>query len=220
MITITQGRVLARIASWIGSLILVGLALIVPDLASATTVTAQAFPFTGDPLSVTVSIDDAASPGDLVITLSVAPGYQADLRGFFAHIADETLLAGLSVAGAAVTDSAFSANAVIDLGQGANVQGGGTPCPCDLGVEIGGPGIGQGDDFQVVTFTLSHSTANLTVDLLAGQSIGVRATSVGGESGDRNGSSKLVTVVPEPSTAILSLLGLAGLALKRPSKGA
>ena len=78
--------------------------------------TTQATPFTGDPLSVTLSIDDAASPGDLVITLSVDPGYRADLRGFVAHIADESLLAGLSVVGPNVTGSAFSANSVIDLG--------------------------------------------------------------------------------------------------------
>ncbi len=216
----TQIRAFARVAKWIGSLLLIGPALFVPEIVSATTVTAQASPFTGDPLSVTLSIDDAASPGDLVITLSVDSGYRADLRGFVAHIADESLLAGLSVAGPSVTGSVFSANAVIDLGQGANLQGGGTPCPCDLGVEIGAPGIGHGDDFPVVTFTLSHTTANLTVDLLAGQFIGVRATSVGGDSGSRNGSSKLVAVVPEPSTAVLMLLGLAGLTLTRPSKAA
>ena len=214
----SQIRILTRGATWIRSLLLVGPALLVPDLASATTVTTHASPFTGDPLSVTVSIDDAASPGDLVITLSVDPGFQADLRGFFSQISDERLLAGLSVAGPNVTGSVFSANAVIDLGQGANLQGEGTPCPCDLGIEIGAPGIGHGDDFHAVTFTLSHATANLTVDLLAGQYIGVRATSVGGDSGDREGSSKLVAVVPEPSSAILSLLGLAGLALIRPSK--
>jgi hypothetical protein len=215
---------LTGLSNWTRNLMFVGLALFAPGLAGATTVTASASSFTGDPLSVSLTIDDAATPGDLVITLSVDRGYVADLRGFFAHIADESLLAGLSVSGRAVTDGQFAANAVIDLGHGANLYGGGTPCPCDLGVEIGFEGIGHGDDHQQVTFTLSHATANLTVDLFAGQSFGVRATSVGTSTGrecaGRDGSSKLIGVVPEPSTAVLALLGLSGLALTRPSKRA
>ena len=97
-------------------------------------------------------------------------------------------------------------------GGGSNLQGGGSPCPCDLGIEIGSPGLGHGDDYQSVTFTLSHASLDLDVSLFQGQSFGVRATSVGDVDGSREGSSKLIGVVPEPSTALLALLGLSGLA--------
>jgi hypothetical protein len=178
--------------------------------SNATVVKTVASTFTGDPLTVSVEIDDAAIHGSLVITLAVEGyGSAGDLRGFFAQVADESLLPGLFVTGDEVTDSFFTANGVIDVGNGSNVRGGGSPCPCDLGVEIGRPGIGQGDDFTSVSFTLSHVSMDLDVSLLQGQAIGVRVTSVGD---DREGSSKLVGVVPEPSTAVLAALGLAGLA--------
>lgn len=104
-------------------------------------------------------------------------------------------------------------DAVIDLGGGNNLNGGGSPCPCDLGVEIDSPGIGS-DDFQQVTFTLSHDIEDLTLDLLSDQVVGIRATSVGAEGSARNGSSKLLGVVPEPSTALLVGLGLVALSAR------
>ncbi len=181
-------------------------------LAGAATISATATPFTGDALSVTLTIDDAIDPGKLVITLEIdADGGTADLRGFFAQISDESLISGLSVSGPEITSSAFGANSVINLGGGNNLNGGGSPCPCDFGVEIGNPGIGGGDDFQSVTFVLSHVTEDLTIAFFANSAFGVRATSVG-DAYDRSGSSKLGGVVPEPSAAILMLLGLAGLA--------
>lgn len=143
-------------------------------------------------------------------------GNIGDLRGLFLNVTDESLLDGLTVSGSEITSSVFSANNVINLGGGSNLNGGGTPCPCDIGLEIGSPGIGK-NDIQSVTFTLSHVSADLDVSLLQGESFGVRVTSVGDAGGSRNGSSKLVGIVPEPTTAILMLLGLAGLASVRPS---
>lgn len=186
--------------------------------ASATQLQATANSFTGDPLQVSLRVDDAVVPGDLVITLTVVgPGTtKADLRGFFLNVADESLLAGLSISGTSVTSHQIGANSVIAVGNGNNLNGGGTPCPCDLGVELGTAGIGK-DDLRTVTFTLSHATANLDVSFVASQTFGVRATSVGSR-GCREGSSKLVgtiPVVPEPGTALLMGLGLAGLAAGR-----
>lgn len=66
-----------------------------------------------------------------------------------------------------------------------------------------------------MTFTLTHDTEDLTLALLQGQLIGVRATSVGTAGGSRDGSSKLISIVPEPSTAILVGVGLAALATRR-----
>ncbi|MGB0622182.1 MAG: hypothetical protein ACPGVZ_22225 [Myxococcota bacterium] len=153
--------------------------------ASATVIEATASPFTGDPLSVAISIDDAADPGNLVITVSVdGDDPTGDLRGFFAQVADESLLAGLSVSGAGVSNATFSANGVINLGGGNNLNGGGSPCPCDLGLAIGSPALGS-DDIQSVTFTLSHATESLDVSFLNQQLFGVRATSVGSPDGGR-----------------------------------
>jgi len=185
-------------------------------VAQASTITASASAFTGDPISVAVTIDDASDPGNLVITLAVESGATTgDLRGFFAQVDDESLLSGLSVSGAQVTGSRFAADSVIDLGQGSNLNGGGSPCPCDLGVEIGAPGLGGGDDYATVRFVLSHDSRALTTALFSRQLFGVRLTSVGDLDGGRSGSSKLVGVVPEPATGVLVLLGLAGLARAR-----
>lgn len=192
--------------------------LLLPGTAVAATITASVAPFTGNPLSVILEMDDAADPGNLVITLSVDGGGNiGDLRGLFLNVADESLLAGLSVSGSAITASEFSANAVINLGGGNNLNGGGTPCPCDIGLGIGSPGIGS-DDFQSITFTLSHDTDDLDLSLFIGQTFGVRATSVGDVAGSREASSKLIGVVPEPSTALLLLIGLSGLATVRGSE--
>ena len=135
---------------------------------------------------------------------------RGDIRGVFMNIDDDALLAALSVRGPDVTDWDFSGS-VIDLGHGANLNSSASPCPCDLGVEIGTPGLGS-DDVQSTTFTLSHAHRALTLANFADQFIGVRVTSVGPE-GAREGSSKTVAVVPEPSTGWLMLAGLAGLAI-------
>lgn len=185
-----------------------------PLTATSSVVEATATPFTGDPLTVAVSLDDGADPGNLVITLDVTGGSIGDLRGFFAQVADESLLAGLSASGFNVSESVFDANSVGKVGGGNNLNGGGTPCPCDLGIEFGSPGMGR-DDIQAVTFTLSHASQAIDASLLSEQTFGVRATSVGPLGGSREGSSKLYGVIPEPSTATLMALGLLGLAVRR-----
>jgi hypothetical protein len=202
--------------AWPWAVALSSLVVLAHGVAEASSITASASSFTGDPISVAVTIDDASDPGNLVITLAVeSGGTTGDLRGFFAQVSDESVLSGLSVSGAQVTGSLFAADSVIDLGQGSNLNGGGSPCPCDLGVEIGAPGLGGGDDYATVTFVLSHESRELTAALFSQQLFGVRLTSVGDLEGGRNGSSKLVGVVPEPATGVLVLIGLAGLARAR-----
>ena len=166
--------------------------------------------------SVEITLDDEAIPGSIKITAEVMSP-QADLRGIFFHISDESLISGLSVDGSDVTDWEFIANSVTNLGGGANLNGG-EPInagPFDAGIQIGTPGTGK-DDIAMTMLTISHDTESLDLSLLAKQWFGIRLTSVG-DLGDRSGSSKLqgITpqlIIPEPtSAAILFGLGLASI---------
>lgn len=160
------------------------------------------FEIGGDP-KPTIVVKEMAD-GSLEFTVVLDPDAEntGDLRGLFFDLADENLIDGLSVDGEQVTDAAFVANGVSDLGNGANMNGGGRGS-FDVGVEIGTQGM-SGDDIQSTTFTLSHDTEALTLDLISGQTFGVRITSVGpgGEEG-REDSLKLVATASEvvPNTA-------------------
>lgn len=215
----------ARLAACLAAL---AIALLAPALASATTISALATPFIagGVDVAVRLTVDDAADPGNLVLTLAVEHATNfGDLRALYLHVNDEDLLSGLSVTGAAVSQSIFGANSIYDLGPYDTTMGLSeeSPCPCDLGIEIGQMGF-VGDDYQSVSFVLSHDQVDLTLDLLASTTFGVRISHVVGLDSDpekweftRNKQaaklSGTLPIVPEPSTALLMLLGLGGLAL-------
>ena len=173
--------------------------------AMAVSIEAIATPFTGDPSAVKIVLTE--SGGDIVVTVSVIQNH-GDLRAVFLNIADDSLLEGLSATGVFVTD--FETGGVKNLGQGANITGDGSPCPCDIGVELGTPGSGI-DDIHETSFTLHHETLDLMLDQFTSQVAGVRVTSVGPEE-CFDGSSKLATVfpteVPEPTSALLIAFGL------------
>lgn len=216
-----------RFPSWTGTCRALGLLgavatliLLVPTLVSATIVTADTSRrIFGDIVTATLTIDDESQAGNLVITLSLDPGpLTGDLRSFYAQIADESLLSGLSISGVDVTQSRVEANSVFDFGDGTFVPTIPTACGptrCDFGFEIGTAGTSP-DNIQTTIFVLSHLTEVLTVDVLADQVFALRVNSISsdGSRGVFTGFSKLVgviTVVPEPSTAIMMMLGLAGL---------
>jgi len=186
-----------------------------------------ATPFTGADTSVRIVLDDdPAGGGDIEVTLTVNEGL-ADLRGFFLNIENSSLLEGLSVTGDDVTGFEIENNGVTNLKHGVNMNGGGSPCPCDLGIAIGTPGIGE-DDIFTTTFVLHVPNLELVLDDFAGGLIGIRVTSVGGVGGDaeddaedskdledlkkdckdekdggdgkdgRHGSSKLVATITDP----------------------
>jgi len=169
---------------------------------------------------VEITLDDLDGSGDIQVTVQVFPEPLGDIRGVFLNIADDSLLAGLSATGADVTELAVGAASIIDLGEGANLNGRSSPCPCDIGVEIGSFGI-EHDDIQLTSFLLSHDTELLTLALFEEQMSGVRLKNVGFDEW-RESSTRLKApippgkgpgggVVPEPGTALLVACGMLAL---------
>lgn len=154
------------------------------------------FDIAGDPKPTVIVKEMSDGSLEFTVALDADGGNTGDLRGLFFDVADENLIAGLSVNGEHVTDEAFAADAVSDLGNGTNMNGGGRGS-FDVGVEIGTQGMSR-DDIQTTTFTLSHDTETLSLDMIAGQTFGVRITSVGpGGEGGREESLKLVGTASE-----------------------
>ena len=181
--------------------------------AAALSIDTVTTPFTGTDSAVRLVLTEE---GDGIrVTATVTLGL-ADLRAVYLNIADDALLGGMSAEGEFVTSSQFVANGVIDLGNGSNLHGGGTPCPCDIGVELGTPGIGK-DDINSTSFLL-RTNVPLSLAEFANQLVGVRVTSTGPDPLSRGGSAKLAgslpdTVpVPEPNPALLTAIGLCALA--------
>lgn len=120
------------------------------------------------------------------VTVDSSGGLTADLRGLFFNVLGDAP-SSLEVSGADVTD--YGTN-TIDLGNGANMKGGGRS-PYDVGVEIGTQGIGK-DDIQSTSFFVP----GLRLDDVYGQEFGARLTSVGSSRGQREGSAKLAQIAP------------------------
>ena len=194
-----QSRVASRLSAALP------LALLLAADAGAASIETLLHPFTGDDTEVRIILDDASDPGAIEVRIEVT-GAIGDIRGVFFDFVNDALLGGLSVTGEHLTS--YSIDSVRGQGPGNNLNGGGSPCPCDLGIEIGTPGIGV-DDIQATTLWITHADG-LDLAAFSGQDVGVRLTSVGS---NREGSSKLGGVVPEPSTAALLGMGLIGASL-------
>ena len=144
---------------------------------------------TEDPATARITLTEVGG-GDIQVNVEVVDGTIADLRGLFFNISDESLVNGLSVSGDDITNSQFQVDRVSNLGDTVNMNG--TQTDFDGGVEIGTSGIIP-DDIQSTTFTLSHDSVDLTLDLFENQNFGVRLASGGA---NRNGNSKLVALSP------------------------
>lgn len=175
------------------------------------------------------------------IKLDVAGGYYADLRSAYFHISDESLLNGLIAVGPGILTPPFgqiNEDSVTNLGFSndiigavANTYGG-----FDVGVNIGTPTI-IADDFQSATFYVVSLSGAITEEMFQTLPFAVHAGSVGTSGPQwyyRFGSSDLAGIVPgdgvnqnqggpdngtdataatpEPATAAMGLLSLAGLA--------
>jgi hypothetical protein len=151
------------------------------------------FTIPGSPGLLVTAVENG---GNLDFTLDVQDGAlrTGDLRALFFHF-NEALLGGLSVTGGSlVTETRIQANSVLDLGNGANLNG--VANPFDIGIEFGTEGIGKGDDLSFpVTFTLD-GTQDLTLDDFAHLQFGARINSVGVPGRNRNDSQKLTFIAP------------------------
>jgi hypothetical protein len=166
-------------------------------------------PFTGGPASVQLTITDEGAhlePGQLLVQVDVLSG--GAIRGVFLDLADASLLDSIQATGKYVTD--VQKGQVINLGGGSNLHGGGSPCPCDLGVEIGTPGRSR-DFVQSTYFVLSSSAGPLDVSLFFDQKAGVRLSPQSSKLGG-------ILPVPEPAAGLLFGLGLAMLRLQGRSR--
>ncbi|MBK7950764.1 MAG: PEP-CTERM sorting domain-containing protein [Deltaproteobacteria bacterium] len=195
---------------------LIGLAL--ASAASAATVSAPLSSTYGPALTGTITIDDGSDPGNLVITAQVDAA-KGDVRGVFAHVANESLLSGLSIVGASSRAVHFDAN---DVGKSRKSHGlgrSGTACPCDFGIRF------SAKTGTTVTFTLTHETQDLTIALFYGQDFAVQASGLRIENELSRGrgrsrghgirhallEGRVPNPIPEPTTALLMALGLGGL---------
>ncbi|MGJ3249576.1 MAG: hypothetical protein ACFE0J_00385 [Elainellaceae cyanobacterium] len=195
--------------------------------ARAASLSFDVYNFTGDSAKAKITLTEVDEGVKFAVDVVPSPNI-GDLRGVFFNVADDSLLSGLSITGSNLGALQFNANNVINLGGGATLSGysGGN---FDAGVEIGKSGIGKGDDFQSAMFTVSHSSAVLTLEQFANQYFGVRITSVGLSGTARSGSSKLAgqapvlteephvseepTEAPEPSAALA--LGVVAIGAQR-----
>ncbi len=125
-----------------------------------------------------------------------------DLRALFFHIV-ESELSGLTISSASplLTEWRAAANQIIDLDDGANLRGA-VRDRFDVGIEWGTPGTTPDDINFPVSFTLSNTTGDLTLDDIGGMLVGARLDSVGGRGGYSGSASKLTGEAPYAPDAV------------------
>lgn len=118
--------------------------------------------------------------GELVFTVTVKDPQAkiADLRGLFFDLNTDSKLAGLATRGGGGLITELATGNVMDLGNGANMHG--AASPFDVGIEFGSAGAAKNVVNGPLTFTLTNTAKNLTLDDIANVDFGARLTSGGG----------------------------------------
>jgi len=193
-------------------------ALTLPGLASATSTTIELTDPGGSGLGATLTIDDMLDPGNLSVTLALTSeaGATGDVRGFMQEFLNDGLFPDLGATGEDVYSTAFYP---IDGGD----KSGDDPCRCRLNVDLGDKGLLNPTGLQTTSFVISHPSIPLSLAGIEGETfyiaIGHDEISPilpldGGKTNTPPSYIKLkgkIPVIPEPSTAVLMLLGLSGL---------
>ena len=200
-------RTSSRTRSWPRALracLVAMLALSIPGAAQALSTTLD---LVGPDVSVTATFDDGIEPGSVVLTLDLEPSIGIpgvplpSLTGFFLVIDDNDFPPIIST-GTDVFESGYFASS-----KGPN------GCPCFSITELGNDGILDPTGISSTTIQLSQASASLDLVGLGGVTFFV-ALHVPDAPGGRT-LVKLrgtIPVVPEPTTAVMMLLGLIGLA--------
>jgi hypothetical protein len=178
--------------------------------------------FTGSDAQVRITLTDVGVD-TVQVKLEVVSGYIADLVGFFANFDGLTVNNNFTITPIAsgpgpalgldtiapivpgtgtlfLDDSGSTTDDSEALNNNVNLNGDGDQRTYNLGVQIGVGGLGQGDDYQTVTFNLT--AAGLDVGDFAKVGVRLQAVSV---NGVRSGSSKLEGEVPD--TTLFSISG-------------
>ncbi|MBH9577852.1 Ig-like domain-containing protein [Inhella proteolytica] len=130
----------------------------------------------GSPSVEIQAVEAAGGKIDFTVTVLQTASTTADLRGLFFDLADATKLTGLSFSQSGNKVSDFDTVDVIQLKNGANMNG--AASPFDVGFEFGTAGIAK-DDIKTASFTLDNAAHNLTLDDIAHTQFGLRLTSIG-----------------------------------------
>lgn len=187
------------------------LVLGLPSLASAASST-QSFLDT-DGFGAQLTIDDTSVAGSLTLSFDIlsplgAPGPVGELLSFNLDFDDNGLF----------PVDASGSDVFAGILESVNKPESGDPCPCILRVDLGGEGDFSPTGLQSATAVISSSERDLVLGDLAGTSIRLALLRYGPDGPDEHGQSEFVkltanTVIPEPTTALLMLLGLTGLSL-------
>ena len=168
-------------------------------MASPGTTRRITFTLAGNPPVLVTAVENN---GSIVFTLDVQESTRAtaDLRGFFLNLkpgrAGDVFVEG----DRNLTEAVVGNRNVADLGDGVTLASR-TRSKFDIGLEWGTLGRTRDDINGPVSFTLSNSRNDLTLDDIARQTFGAKLDSVGGVGTARGGSLSLVGRIPSPPLA-------------------
>ncbi len=152
-----------------------------------------------DSLGIIIAVTEM-DDGTLHFTVTVdeTAGQTADINALYFDLADDSLVDGLTVMGADVTDENLAANKVTKIDSHTNMNGEivNEYGKFDGGIQFGTQGIAT-DDIQSTSFILSHDSVALTLDDILAQDFGIRLTSVGEIDGPREDSLKIGGTAPD-----------------------